>query len=272
MFTLKLCVWLLGIISLSTTVDAQKLSLLKEIKIKQPVSVSADQYNHLFTCDQQGNVLKYDSTGKLLHVYSPQKVAGASLIEAWPTIQIFLFQKDLQRFSLLDRFLADTKQSANFNANEVGFARAATIASDGQVWVFDESDFSLKKLNSSTHKVSLNVPLGLVLLASNYNINYMREYQNLLFINDVQSGILVFDIFGNYKKVLPFSGLTQFGFYQNELYFLDKKAIHFFNLYTLTSRFIQLPSELKFDFVLVFDTQAVLFSNNSLYIYQLHRN
>jgi WD40 repeat protein len=273
MYVLKTILCLLAIAgSMSGAAYGQDLSFVREIKIQPPVSVSIDRYNHIFTSNRQGNVHKYDSTGKLLQVYSPQKAAGVTLIEAWQTMQIFLFQRDLQKFTFLDRFLADTRQAAGFDPGTVGFARAATMASDGQLWLFDESDFSLKKLNPSTQRLTVHVPLGLILSAGHYMVNYMREYQNLLFVNDIRSGILVFDNFGNYKKTLPFTGITQFGCYNNELYFLDKHTIHFFDLYTLSSRFIRLPHEIHFDFVLVSETQAVLFSGNSLYIYRLNVN
>jgi hypothetical protein len=257
---------------LPATTRGQELSLLREIKIKQPVSISTDRYSHIFTSDLQGNVHKFDSTGKLLHIFSPEKVARASLIEAWPTIQVFLFYRDLQAYTFLNRFLTVNRQSASFNTATIGFARVATVSSDEQIWVFDEVGFSMKKLNPLTQQLSLNVPLGLILASSDFNINYMREYQNMLFVNDANSGILVFDNFGNYKKKLPFSGLSYFGFHGNELYYVNKSGIHFFNLYTLASRSIPLPVKQKIEFALVFHTQLVLFSGNSIYIYRLNFN
>jgi hypothetical protein len=110
------------------------------------------------------------------------------------------------------------------------------------------------------------------LTSAKYNINYMREYQNMLFVNDANSGILVFDNFGNYKKKLPFSGLSFFGFQDNELYYVSKSGIHFFNLYTLAARSVLLPGNTIPEFVLVFNTRIAIFSKNSLYIYQLNLN
>jgi hypothetical protein len=265
-----LLVWIM--VHLSAAAQGQQLSLLREIKIKPPVSISTDRHHHIFTGDQQGNVHKYDSTGKLLHVFSPQRIASVSLVEAWPTMQIFLFYRDLQAYTFLNRFLTDNRQSASFHPDNIGFARVATIASDDHIWIFDEVDFSLKKLNPLSQQLSMHVPLGLILASSDYNINYMREYQNMLFLNDTNSGILVFDNFGNYRKKLPFPGLTHFGFHENELYFLEKNTIHFFNLYTLTRRSIPLPANQNFEFVLVFPAQVVLFTRNSIYIYQLNSN
>lgn len=259
--------WLL-IIFMPCVGYGQDLSFIKKVEITQPVSVSIDRYNHIFTSDQQGNVYKYDSTANILQVYSSQKVAGVPMIEAWPTIQIFIFYRDLQRFTFLNRFLTEPQQSAGFDPGKIGFGRAATIASDDQLWIFDESDFSLKKLNPVTQQLSLHVPLGLILTAANYNINHMREYQNLLFVNDINSGILIFDNFGNYKKKLPFTEVRYFSFYGNELYVIDKNTLHFFDLYTLSRRSIALPAGINFDYALVFDTQIVLFSKNKIYIYQ----
>jgi transposase-like protein len=271
MNALKILVWIVLWLT-AAAAQAQELTLLTEVKVKQPVSISTDRNNHIFTSDPQGNIHKYDSTGKLLHVFSPQKVARATLIEAWPTMQIFLFYRDLQAYTYLNRFLTDNRQTTGFDTDMVGFARVATVASDELIWVFDEADFSLKKLNAQTQQLTVSVPLNLVLTSAKYNINYMREYQNMLFVNDANSGILVFDNFGNYKKKLPFSGLSFFGFRGNELYYVNESGIHFFDLYTLATKSLPLPGNISPEFVLVFNTRVAVFKKNSLFIYQLNVN
>jgi streptogramin lyase len=248
---------------------AQRMTLLKQVTLKQPVSISTDRYGHIFTGDQQGNVHKYDSTGKLLQVFSPPQTGRVSLIEAWPTMQVFLFYRDLQAYTYLSRFLTSNKQITHFNTSAIGFARLATVASDERIWVFDDTDFSLKKIDPFNQQVVVDVPLSLILPSAEYNINYIREYQNMLYVNDANAGVLVFDNFGNYKKKLPFSGLSYLGFRENELYYVNKSGIHFFDLYTLSQRSVALPVNIIADYVLIFSSQIALFSRNSLYIYQL---
>lgn len=248
----------------------QNITLLKEIKIKPPTAVSIDNYNHLFTVDKSGNVYKYDSLGNLLYTYSPDRAGTVTSLEAWPTMQIFTFSRDQQIYSFLSRFLTPVPGfPAKVNNQQIGFVRAATIASTNQIWVFDDTDFSLKKVDPSLQKVVISSPLNQVLTNNNYQINYMREYQNLLYMQDALSGILVFDNLGNYKKALPFPGLTNFNFFKKELYFLSKQKLLFFDLYTLQERTINLPTGYQFKYGLVMENKLALFTENLLHIYEL---
>jgi len=245
---------------------SQSLQLVKTIPVKSPDKVSVDRYNNIFVCDGDGNVNKYDTTGNLTLTYSPQKIGSISLIEAWNSVKIFLFYKDFQEYVMLDRFLAPIS-IYNFDLSSIGFARTATLAADNNLWIIDDSDFSLKKHDIQLQTITIETPLDLLLDARDYDINFMREYQNMLFINDYNSGIFVFDNLGNYKKKLPFTRLESFGFLNEELYYLEDNKIHLFHLYNFNTRTIQLPEDKIFINVIVFENQVYLFSEDYFFIY-----
>jgi len=245
---------------------SQSLQLIKTIPVKSPDKVSVDRYNNIFVCDGDGNVNKYDTAGNTKLTYSPQKIGSISLIEAWNSVKIFLFYKDFQEYVMLDRFLAPIS-IYNFDLSSIGFARTATLAADNNLWIIDDSDFSLKKHDIQLQTITIETPLDLLLDARDYDINFMREYQNMLFINDYNSGILVFDNLGNYKKKLPFTRLESFGFLNEELYYLKDNKIHLFHLYNFNTRTIQLPEDKIFINVIVFENQVYLFSEDYFFIY-----
>ena len=152
------------------------------------------------------------------------------------------------------------------NQNEIGFARIATIAADNQLWTIDENDFSLKKYDLDGQKIIQKTPLELILKAKDYHINFMREYQNLLYVNDKQSGVLVFDNMGNYKKKIALTGITTFGFINEELYYLKDNKIYFFNVYHFAERSINLPEGINVTNVIVSPDNIYLFSGTNLLI------
>ncbi|MBW8050503.1 MAG: hypothetical protein FVQ77_09220 [Cytophagales bacterium] len=246
---------------------SQSLQLIKTIPVKSPDKVSVDRYNNIFVCDGDGNVNKYDTAGNTKLTYSPQKIGSISLIEAWNSVKIFLFYKDFQEYVMLDRFLAPIS-IYNFDLSSIGFARTATLAADNNLWIIDDSDFSLKKHDIQLQTITIETPLDLLLDARDYDINFMREYQNMLFINDYNSGILVFDNLGNYKKKLPFTRLESFGFLNEELYYLEDNKIHLFHLYNFNTRTIQLPEDKIFINTIVFKNQVCLFSEDYFFIYK----
>jgi hypothetical protein len=256
-------------LGIATSSTGQSLELLREVKIQTPVSVSLDRYNRIFIGDEKGNINQYDTLGKVLLTFSPSRVVRFSLIEAWKTTKVFAFSRDYQQYTLLDRFLVPMGQYP-IDENTMGFARIATLSADDNLWLFDEGNFSLKKFNLQSQAITINAPLNLVLDDKDYDLNFMREYQNMLFINDRNSGILVFDNLGNYKKKLSFKGLMTFGLLNEELYFLQDKQLHFFHLYNFTERTLALPvtKDREIRQVLAFENKVVLFYNDTMAIYQ----
>jgi len=232
--------------------------------------VSQDNYGHLYISDKKGNINKYDSTGKFLMNYSPQKLGMVTLLEAFNTIKIFVFYRDFQEYLMLERFLGPMPYLP-LKEEQIGFARLATLANDYNLWVIDETDFSLKKYDRQFNKVLYKTALDLILDARDYDITFLREYQNNLYINDRYSGILVFDVFGSYKKKIPFKGLDFFAFHEDEMYYLQNDTIQFFHLYLLSNRSIALPLKAKYVKVLVYNRKLYAIRPDGIDIYQIQK-
>jgi hypothetical protein len=247
---------------------AQELKKTVEIKIKKPLMISIDKAQSLFVADEKGNINKYDSLGNFILNYSPPKVAEITLLEAWPTVRIFAFYQNFQESKLLDRFL---NLIADYPVNEhrIGFAQLIAPAGDNNWWILDNRDFSLKKYNPQTNELVLHNSLDLILNPENYAINFMREYQNLLFINDKNSGILVFDNFGNYKKTLPYLNLNYIGVHENELVFLKDKSLIFYDLYKNSERKVSLPSNESWLFATTINHKIVALTDSKIVYFEV---
>lgn len=235
------------------------------IVIPEITKVAADRYGNLYLCDKNYNITKYDKDGKAQEVYSPKKFAEITSFEAWSSINLLLFYKDYQEYILLDRFLTE-KGSATFNPDVVGFARVASLSYDNNIWLIDDQDFSLKKYNIKYGNVTVNNPLDLILDPDTYNINDIREYQNNLYANDFNTGVLVFDNLGNYKKKITIKGLEQLAFYKDEMYYLKNDSIHFHHLYLPETRSIPIPKKYSPKKLLITDNGYFFFEHKKMSI------
>lgn len=254
----------------SSGAAGQSLTLVRQISQKPIVALSVDNYNRVITADVQGNITAYDTLGNALYSYSSTVVANVTLLEAWRSMQILVFYRDLQQYTLLDRFLTPLSGYPNpapLPAGAVGFARTMTFAYDDQFWLFDDTNFSLKKYNAQLQKITVEVPLSLVLDAQEYHITWMREYQNQLFIADRNSGILVFDNLGNYRKTLPFKGLSHFQFAGEQIYFLEQNSLYFYNIYSQATQRISMPVEATF--AIVVGARLFVYTKQGGYLYTL---
>lgn len=229
--------------------------------------VSIDPYFNFYTADKNGNVFKYDSLGNQLLGFSPSKKADVTLLEAWRTLNIFIFYRDLQEYNILDRFLTTSNGNYSFTPEgdlierNIGFARLATLAADNNLWIFDDQDFSIKKYNPVTEQVIIHSSLDLILDPNYYDLTYVREYQNLLFIADKNSGILVFDNLGNYKTKFPFTGVSYFNFIGNQMYFIFNKQLVVYDIYTAKQVIVPLPNPGSKDYIFA------LAGNNRYYFF-----
>ncbi|MEM7106816.1 MAG: hypothetical protein AAF519_01225, partial [Bacteroidota bacterium] len=231
-------------ILLSGAVYAQDLIQIRSISVDNATLVSTDKQGDIYLAFKDGSVDKYDRKGQLLHHFSPKELAEPTLIEAWNPLKIFLFYQDFQEYTFLDRFLTTANR---FSLSPISsYVGLATLSTDNNLWLVDLSDFSLKKYDVNFQEITIDRPLDLVLSPDEYELTFMREYQNLLFISDKNEGLLLFDNFGNYLRTLSTQSVDAFGFFNDEIYFVKQDVIHILNIYSGDSHYIKLPLPAKY--------------------------
>ena len=248
----------------------QSLKLIKEIPTPPIKTVSMDLSGHVYIASEKGDVFKYNSSGEQIIHYSPIKPVEINVLEAWNPLRVFLFHADFQEYIFLDRFLTPSP-SYTLNTEDSDFVNTATTSLDNNIWLIDITSFSLQKLDIDFNQLLINTPLELVLNPSDYDVNFIREYQNILFINDKKTGILIFDNLGNYIKTLKIPGIEYFSFQGNNLYFLHKGNIQLIDIYdpVLDVKEIALETGTAFKFVLLSKENAFLFTDNKMLIYAI---
>lgn len=232
------------------------------VAIESPVLVSTDKEGNIYLALENGAIDKYSLDGELLNHFSPEQLAEATLIEAWNPLRIFVFYQDFQEYVFLDRFLTSANRfSLNHISSYIGMA---TVSLDNNLWVIDYSSFSLKKYNVNFEQVTIERPLDLILDPDDYDITFMSEYQNLLFVADRKKGVLVFDNLGNYLREFAYENLEYFNFLEDELYFVNEEKVKFVNIYSGDKREAVLDEETRF--VIVNKTSTVTISDQTLKI------
>lgn len=229
--------------------------------------VSIDRQGNVYLCDENGLIFKYSPEGEMLVNYSPIKTGRITQIEAWQGLRVIVYYADFQEFVLMDRFLRATEPYP-LNLNEIGFGRTGTLSNDDNVWIVDDSDYSLKKIDVERRALFQTNNFSFLLQDQDTDLNFIREYKNLLYLNDFNSGILVFDNLGNYLNKIPIPGLEYFNFWENELYYLDSGSIKFHDLYTGATRETKFQGDEQFKFVLLTKERIYLIGNEYFKIFR----
>ncbi|MFD2718881.1 hypothetical protein ACFST9_09150 [Hymenobacter monticola] len=255
----------------SPAATAAPWKLLRDIKLRNPGAASLDRRGALYVADADNNLRQYGPEGLPLNTYAPTQPGHAAQVEAWNVTTTLVFNDDRQQLVLLDRFLALIGEVRLADYLE-GTVRAATLAPDNRIWLLDESNLVLRAFDPNALRMVQNTPLDLLIGRSRPDFRFLRQYQNNIYLVDRSTGIYVFDNLGNYKKKLPFTGLSFIGFRGDELYYLDAGALHFFHLYNLTERRVPLPAGLDpagVRQVLVGETYGYIFTAAGVAVYQL---
>lgn len=250
-------------LSCGTWSHGQALIPIDSTSIGSPVSASIDRLNHIYIADKKGNLNQYRNTS-LIQTFSPQQMGNITLVEAWNPLKIFVFYADFQEYVFLDRFLS---ASQRFPAPELSrYSGMMTMSYDNNLWIVDYINFGLKKYNINFDDYTINTPFDLILDPDKYEITFIREYQNLVFISDKNSGILVFDNLGNYLKKIPANGVNHFSFKGDDLYYISDSTLMKVNIYSDKKSSLPLPGKALFAF-LYDENKLALISESTLTSY-----
>lgn len=219
--------------------NPDSLRVVQQIPFEKPGATAADPNGVLYVADARQNIVQVAPTGKVLLTYSQPTRGHLASLDAGFTGKVLAFYDDRQQLTLFDRFLSpiSSLQLTDFPSTAAGLARAATLAPDGTIWLFDERDLSLLHLDPRDPGAATRAPLDMVLSGRSSDVRALRVYQNKLYLVDRISGVYVFDLFGAFNRKLPLPGLTDIQFSGDELFFLtpDGRALHYEALYSPTA-------------------------------------
>ncbi|MBX2897042.1 MAG: hypothetical protein KF763_16470 [Cyclobacteriaceae bacterium] len=218
--------------------SAQKdFTKLKSWKAKNTELLAVDRLGNFVFIEKSGSLAKFDADGKKI---ATSKKQTATLVEPWFQPTIFVYNRDRQTYNLLNRLF----ESATSHPLDSAWAIEPWLVCpthDNRLWILDRADWSLKKIIPTSGQVVLefNLPVEFTHKAE---FIYLREYLNLIFLLDKNTGILVLNHLGQLIERIEVSGLKGLYFFGDEMYFVQNNTLHYFNLLTSQWRQHAIPA------------------------------
>lgn len=250
-----------------STSKGQSLLPLKTVKIESLITVSTD-LKYLYITNHQGDIIKYDTSGTQINIFSPNNGTLISSIEARFPLKVFVFNKDIQTYLFLDKQFNPSPEY-QLSLPEVDYVNLATFNGRQHLWLVDIGNLNLVKYDLNLNTIISNSALQNYILNDINTLNFIKTYQHQVYVNNQNVGIMVFDDFGNYIKTLPYKGLDFFEFLHDELYFLQNNTLKFVNLYNHQERSIEFQTDSIYEFVLTFEGRIFLFTKEEMHIYKI---
>jgi hypothetical protein len=195
-------------------------------KINVPTaSFSVNQLGELYVLTSGNQLKKYNAKGDSIGVFNQvTKYGKLATVEAenpWKTI---LFYQNFSTLVLLDKYL-NVVTSIDLRKRNIFRVRAVTTSYDNNIWLFDEQDNKLKKIDDNGNLLLETVDFRL-LFDTVPDPQKIIDRDGFVYLYDSLKGIYIFDYYGSFKSKLSFThwtgievvGKTIYGFGTKNLY------------------------------------------------------
>ena len=190
-----------------------------------------DHLGNLYLVSSTGQVKKIGPKGDSLAVYNQLRNFGLlTSLDVTNPLKILLFYRDFSTIVILDRFLSAI---STVQLKPMGILQPSAIglSYDNNIWVFDEYDSRLKKINEQGKNLLETAELRNALNES-ISPQWIRNDNGLVYLADSLHGIYLFDNYGSFKRKLPLIRWNSFLVRGQQL--LTGYADHF-SLYNLST-------------------------------------
>lgn len=223
----------------SSSIDSS-YTLLGAINIKAK-AFTTDKLSQIYVITEQNEVIKYDPYGNEMFRFNNNRLGNLQHIDATDPFNVLLYYPDYMTVITLDRTLNQTIEYDLINLNLLE-VKAIGMSNDNNIWLYDDVTFKLRKVNRKGQVLIESDDLNLLLFYTP-TPNFILERANTVYVNNPETGVLVFDIFGKYIKTLDFKGLDDFQILNNQLTFRKGKKLMSFHLQPLVLQTIELPPD-----------------------------
>lgn len=206
---------------------SQTDSLLNVLpSINYPISSFAvSNLGEIFLINTENQLKKLDEKGDSVGVFNQvTKYGKLSYVVARNPWKTLLFYKNFSTIVILDKYL-NIINSINLRNKGILRAEVITNSYDNNIWVFDEQENKLKKIDDSGNLLSETVDFR-NLLDVVPSPKKMVDNDGFVYLYDPENGLYIFDYYGSFKRKLSFRGWTDFAVIGKSIYGFDAEKIY----------------------------------------------
>ena len=242
------------------TALAQDDSLYRFLKqMEYPISsFTVDNLGELYVINSDNQLKKYDEKGNSIGVFNQvTKYGKLSYVEAQNPWKAILFYKSFSTIVLLDKYL-NVISSINLRKQDIYQVNAVTTSYDNNIWLYDEQDNKLKKIDDGGNNIFETQDFRL-LFDSVPSPQKIIDSDGFVYLYDPEKGLYIFDYYGSFKNKLPFLHWTDITVIDKQIYGFDKD-----NLYRYSPPY---PDAKKYTLSPALqDNNSIKVSNHKIYV------
>jgi hypothetical protein len=231
-------------------------------------NVAVDNLDNIYVVSSTGQLKKFNNRGDSVGVFNGMRNYGKlQAIDVSNPLKPLLFYRDFSTVVILDRLLA-SRTSFDLRRHNVLQPTAIGLSYDNNIWVFDQYDNKLKKLDESGNTLLETADFR---QAFNQAITPQKIINDngLVYLADSAQGIFVFDNYGAFKRKIVLKNWRNIDVWGGKVVRLGSDAVIVYNPDTFLEQAQKFPASFE-PYLHSFTThnKLITFSADSLRIYR----
>lgn len=230
-------------------------------------SFTVNNLGEIYIININNQLKKLDNNGDSIGVFNMvTKYGKLSYVEVQNPWKTILFYKNFSTIVLLDKYL-NVLTSINLRKQNIFSVNAVTTSYDNNIWLYDEQDSKLKKIDDAG-KILLETVEFRLLFDSVLSPVKIIDRDGFVYLYDPKKGIYIFDYYGAFKNKLTFLNWKDFTVSGKTIYGFDDKYFYSYETNSLDLKQHAMPlSFKKYTGLKIGNNKLYLLKDNSLKIY-----
>lgn len=222
------------------------------------IYLNVDVLDNIYLITAGNQLKKLNNKGDSLAVFNDVKKYGnPSYIDVSNPLKILVYYKNFSTVVILDRLLA-MRTTINLRKLNIFSVKAIATSYDNNIWLYDEQDNKLKKMDDDGKLLQESTDLRL-LVDSVPSPSQIIDSDNLVYLYDEKKGFYIFDYYGALKNNMPFLNWQNAAIARKKMYGFSGNILFSYELNTLNLKKYELPDFFK-------NYQAIKALNGKVYL------
>jgi hypothetical protein len=233
------------------------------------IYINVDILDNIYLITAGNQLKKLNSNGDSLAVFNDVKKYGnPSYIDVNNPLKILVYYQNYSTVVILDRLLTQ-RNTINLRKQNIFRVKAIATSYDNNIWVFDEQDLKLKKIDEAGNLIQESSDMR-QLIDSVPSPQQIIDSENLVYLYDEKKGFYIFDYYGALKNTIPFLNWNDVAISGNKLMGFSENRLYSYQLNSLNLKTYQLPSFFSdYDAIKAVNGKVYLLKKDSVEIYSV---
>ncbi len=198
-----------------------------------------DNLDDIYLINTADQIKKLSPNGDTSIFNEVRKYGKLFSIDATNPLKILLYYKDFATIVVLDRYLT-IRNTINLRKQNIFKVKAIAPSYDNNVWIFDEGDAKLKKIDDNGNVILETIDFRNI-FDTIPSPTQIVDRDGFVYLYDTSKGFYSFDYYGSLKTRLPFLYWNNIEVIANTLYGFSDTALYQYKMRSLNLKEFKLP-------------------------------